>query len=167
MSAVYCTCDFNALSFSNVTRLATTSYAICQSQLPRLQIRSHILLSLPRALDLSPEGSLQTRYPPCKCWLFERSLVRGFRPIVIPPQSVLLQNFTSAQADEIIAAAGTPEIKKQLMDVTRMVVEKQGAFGTPWYWVTNSEGKSEPFFGSDRYVISLCFLYFSVVRRKG
>jgi hypothetical protein len=35
-----------------------------------------------------------------------------------------------------------------------MVVEKQGAFGCPWFWVTNSEGKSEPFFGSDRYVHS-------------
>jgi len=34
-----------------------------------------------------------------------------------------------------------------------MVVEKQGAFGCPWFWVTNLEGKSEPFFGSDRYVV--------------
>ena len=56
-------------------------------------------------------------------------------------------------------------MKKKLMDVTRMVVEKQGAFGNPWYWVTNSEGKSEPFFGSDRYALSLSSL--SVVDRNG
>ena len=40
-----------------------------------------------------------------------------------------------------------------------MVVEKQGAFGCPWYWATNSEGKSEPFFGSDRHVLSLAVNY--------
>lgn len=35
------------------------------------------------------------------------------------------------------------------------MVEKQGAFGCPWFWVTNREGKGEPFFGSDRYVAPL------------
>lgn len=25
-----------------------------------------------------------------------------------------------------------------------------GAFGAPWMWVKNGEGKEEPFFGSDR-----------------
>jgi glutathione S-transferase kappa 1 len=74
-------------------------------------------------------------------------------------QALLLQNFTSAQADEIIAGAGTPEIKQQLTSITKMVVEKQGAFGCPWYWATNSEGKSEPFFGSDRHVLSLAVNY--------
>jgi len=68
-------------------------------------------------------------------------------------QAHLLEHFTLAQADEIIAGAGTPEYKQKLIDVTKMVVEEQGAFGCPWYWVTNKEGKGEPFFGSDRYVL--------------
>jgi hypothetical protein len=54
-----------------------------------------------------------------------------------------------------MAAAGSPQIKQQLTDITKMVVEKRGAFGNPWFWVTNSAGKSEPFFGSDRYVLWL------------
>lgn len=36
-----------------------------------------------------------------------------------------------------------------------MLVEK-GAFGAPWWLVTNKEGVEEPFFGSDRYVSSCC-----------
>jgi 2-hydroxychromene-2-carboxylate isomerase len=66
-------------------------------------------------------------------------------------QNTLLENFTPSQADEIIAAAGTSEYKQKLADITKIVVEEQGAFGCPWYWVTNKEGKGEPFFGSDRY----------------
>jgi len=66
-------------------------------------------------------------------------------------RSVLLQNFTSTEADGIITGAGTSEMKQQLKDVTKMVVETRGAFGLPWFWVTNSKGKSEPFFGSDRF----------------
>lgn len=27
----------------------------------------------------------------------------------------------------------------------------KGAFGSPWFWVRNGEGKEEPFFGSDRF----------------
>ena len=75
--------------------------------------------------------------------------------IRLSEQTVLLKNFTPTQADEIIAGAQRPDIKQQLTDVTTMVVEKQGAFGSPWFWVTNSEGKAEPFFGSDRYVQSI------------
>lgn len=64
-----------------------------------------------------------------------------------------MKNFTPTQADQIIAGAGTPEYKNRLADVTKKVVEEQGAFGCPWYWVTNAKGKGEPFFGSDRYDI--------------
>ncbi|KIM80311.1 hypothetical protein PILCRDRAFT_822436 [Piloderma croceum F 1598] len=92
---------------------------------------------------------------------FEAAFFSYFPALWVPPQSdlskptnlhtLLVQNFTSTQADEIIAGAGTPEFKQKLTDITKMVVEKQGAFGCPWFWVTNSEGKSEPFFGSDRF----------------
>jgi len=81
-------------------------------------------------------------------------------------QTVLLQNFTSTEADEIIAGATTPEFKQQLTDITKMVVDEQGAFGCPWFWVTNSDGKAEPFFGSDRYVFFSTYLSSSVLRGK-
>jgi 2-hydroxychromene-2-carboxylate isomerase len=41
---------------------------------------------------------------------------------------------------EIIAAAGTtPEIKARLTETTAGVVEDQGAFGCPWFWVVNDD----------------------------
>ncbi|PNY26930.1 Uncharacterized protein TCAP_03121, partial [Tolypocladium capitatum] len=33
---------------------------------------------------------------------------------------------------------------------TRAALDR-GAFGAPWFWVTNSQGDAEPFFGSDRF----------------
>jgi len=112
-------------------------------------------------LSILPQRAMlyiKAHYPVAK---FEAAFYSLFPALWVPPQSdlskpdnlhaVLLQNFTSTQADEIIRGAGTPEFKQQLTDTTKMVVEKQGAFGCPWFWVTNSEGKSEPFFGSDRF----------------
>lgn len=57
-----------------------------------------------------------------------------------------------SSADEcaaILAAAGTQESKDALARTTDDVLAK-GAYGAPWLWVTNGEGKAEPFFGSDR-----------------
>ena len=34
--------------------------------------------------------------------------------------------------------------------MTEHVVKEKGAFGCPWFWVTNGEIQ-EPFFGSDRF----------------
>jgi hypothetical protein len=33
---------------------------------------------------------------------------------------------------------------------TKEALDK-GAFGVPWFWVRNAEGKEEPFIGSDRF----------------
>lgn len=52
---------------------------------------------------------------------------------------------------EILTAAANPEIKAQLAANTEKVVKEQGAFGCPWFWVRNAQGKEEPFFGSDRF----------------
>lgn len=41
--------------------------------------------------------------------------------------------------------------KGTLTKATQTALDR-GAFGAPWFWVTNRAGKSEPFFGSDRYV---------------
>ncbi|RAO70509.1 uncharacterized protein BHQ10_006521 [Talaromyces amestolkiae] len=55
------------------------------------------------------------------------------------------------EVQDIIAAAGSPPIKALLEIVTGRAVKELGAFGCPWFWVTNGEGIGEPFFGSDRW----------------
>jgi len=65
--------------------------------------------------------------------------------------------FTTSEVVEILAAAGEQEWKDALTQNTRTALEK-GAFGAPWMWVTNSEGKEEPFFGSDRWHFLWMFL---------
>lgn len=63
----------------------------------------------------------------------------------------LSANFSDSEADEILKGGTSAKYKKMLTDETARLVEK-GAFGAPWYFVTNKDGKDEPFFGSDRYV---------------
>jgi hypothetical protein len=53
---------------------------------------------------------------------------------------------------EILKAASEKEWKDKLLANTQRALDL-GAFGAPWFWVRNWEGKEEPFFGSDRYVI--------------
>lgn len=45
---------------------------------------------------------------------------------------------------------GREGMRDALTRETRAALD-QGAFGAPWFWVTNSEGVAEPFFGSDRF----------------
>ena len=75
----------------------------------------------------------------------------GFNGSVDPSAPKL---FTPEQVKSIMQAAGSDEAKEALTKATQEAL-KRGAFGNPWMWVTNSEGKGEPFFGSDRYVIVL------------
>jgi 2-hydroxychromene-2-carboxylate isomerase len=70
----------------------------------------------------------------------------------------LAKAFSGAEVEEILAAAASPEIKNELTATTERVVKELGAFGCPWYWVTNGQGKSEPFFGSDRFHFMWDFL---------
>ncbi|RYP90416.1 hypothetical protein DL770_003448 [Monosporascus sp. CRB-9-2] len=58
--------------------------------------------------------------------------------------------FTSAQVGEVMRAAGSQPYKDALKNATDEALHR-GAFGCPWLWVTNAEGKAEPFFGSDRW----------------
>lgn len=62
-----------------------------------------------------------------------------------------LKLFSAKEVDEIMAAAETKEWKDKLLANTQEALDK-GAFGAPWFWVRNAEGREEPFFGSDRYV---------------
>ncbi|KAJ6595906.1 putative glutathione S-transferase kappa 1 [Mycena vulgaris] len=102
---------------------------------------------------------IKDHYPRDK---FEAVFYDLFPALWVPPQSDLSKpenlkvrssssHFTASEVDEIMAGAGTPQYKAKLAEITKMVVEEQGAFGCPWYWVTNAQGKSEPFFGSDRF----------------
>ena len=64
------------------------------------------------------------------------------------------RHFTPEQVDEIMTAANTSVVKEKLLATTDRALQS-GAFGCPWYEVTNSQGTKEPFFGSDRQVICL------------
>lgn len=68
---------------------------------------------------------------------------------------VLSPNFSEEEIKNIIAAAGQQEYKDLLSSNTKKAIEL-GAFGAPFFSVTDSEGKNpEPFFGSDRQVTNL------------
>lgn len=60
--------------------------------------------------------------------------------------------YSNGEVKQILAAASTPEYKEALTANTQRALG-QGAYGAPWFWVRNKEGKEEPFFGSDRYVL--------------
>ncbi|KAF2867942.1 glutathione S-transferase kappa 1 [Massariosphaeria phaeospora] len=64
--------------------------------------------------------------------------------------SVLSQTFDQREVVEIVEQANSPEYKQVLNGNTKEALER-GAFGCPWYWVRNSKGEEEPFFGSDRF----------------
>ena len=55
--------------------------------------------------------------------------------------------FTEDEVDRIMQSRGS--MKEVLLATTKRAVDL-GAFGAPWFWVTNDKGEQEPFFGSDR-----------------
>ncbi|KAH6627786.1 thioredoxin-like protein [Chaetomium tenue] len=65
--------------------------------------------------------------------------------------------FTEGEVEEVLAAAETEEMKGLLKRTTQEALEK-GAFGAPWLWVRDREGREEPFFGSDRFHFVYKFL---------
>lgn len=70
--------------------------------------------------------------------------------------SQLLQShgYSDQEIKDILAAASSPEYKEMLTSNTQKALDL-GAYGAPWFWVRNSEGREEPFFGSDRLVFLL------------
>lgn len=70
---------------------------------------------------------------------------------------VLGKYFGREEVEVIMKGATEAKYKKLLVDETAMLVEK-GAFGAPWFLVTNREGKEESFFGSDRWHFIYQFL---------
>ena len=57
--------------------------------------------------------------------------------------------FSPEQVADVVRAAGSEEYKAALKRNTEEAL-RRGAFGCPWFWVTDSTGREEPFFGSDR-----------------
>ncbi|KAK1691461.1 DSBA-like thioredoxin domain-containing protein [Colletotrichum godetiae] len=58
--------------------------------------------------------------------------------------------FSEADVKKIVQGAGSQEIKNSVKAKTQDAID-HGAFGAPWFWAVNEQGKGEPFFGSDRF----------------
>ncbi|OTB20329.1 hypothetical protein K445DRAFT_312768 [Daldinia sp. EC12] len=66
--------------------------------------------------------------------------------------------FSAAEVADILNAEKSPEYKNKLRETTQRALD-QGAYGAPWLWVTDATtGRSEPFFGSDRWSHVYAFL---------
>lgn len=65
--------------------------------------------------------------------------------------------FSREEVERIMQATSSKEIKDLLTATTKEALD-HGAFGAPWFWVTNAAGASEPFFGSDRFHFIYKFL---------
>jgi 2-hydroxychromene-2-carboxylate isomerase len=103
---------------------------------------------------------------------FERAWLAFFRANWVPPHANLSEPdtfravlratklFSDAEADAIYAATQEKQWKDALLENTKKVLD-QGAFGAPWMWVRNAQGKEEPFFGSDR-----CVVHYSIAKAK-
>ncbi|KAI0816454.1 hypothetical protein GGR55DRAFT_674655 [Xylaria sp. FL0064] len=65
-----------------------------------------------------------------------------------PPSSSSEKLFAPEQVTQILHAISTEEVKNALKARVDEALAR-GAFGGPWLWVTDAQGRSEPFFGSD------------------
>ncbi|KAM3068806.1 hypothetical protein ACMFMG_010974 [Clarireedia jacksonii] len=101
--------------------------------------------------------------------IFESTWLEFFNALWVPPQKNItvpetfkefltgLGTFTPEQVAEIMQKATEKEWKDKLLANTKEALDR-GAFGAPWLWVRNGEGKEEPFFGSDRFHFIWMFL---------
>ncbi|KAL2149547.1 hypothetical protein VTH82DRAFT_8198 [Thermothelomyces myriococcoides] len=79
-------------------------------------------------------------------------------------KQTLVGLFGEAEADKIVAASTTPEIKQALIANTDRAVDS-GAFGLPWMVCTNAEGKTEGFWGVDH--LGQIALFLGLPRPRG
>ncbi|RDL39355.1 putative Glutathione S-transferase kappa 1 [Venustampulla echinocandica] len=114
-------------------------------------------------LSLLPQRSLcyvKATFPP---EVYEETYVHLFEKLWTAPNQVDITQpdnflavlegfgkFSKKEAEDILKAAGEKEWKDKLLENTQKALDL-GAFGAPWLWVRNSDGKEEPFFGSDRF----------------
>ncbi|KAJ9662081.1 hypothetical protein H2198_001623 [Neophaeococcomyces mojaviensis] len=114
-----------------------------------------------------PEEVFETVFERLWIWVFNKHVDLA-KPENM--KAVLLDGpeLDEKQVDEIIRLAGTKEVKAVLNENTRRCIKEYGAFGAPWLWVVNGQGKGEPVFGSDRwvYVYRMLGLQFDDVKLK-
>ncbi|KAJ5912037.1 uncharacterized protein N7473_001340 [Penicillium subrubescens] len=65
--------------------------------------------------------------------------------------------YSDQEIKDILESAKSAEYKEALTANTQKALG-QGAYGAPWFWVRNKEGKEEPFFGSDRFAFMWQYL---------
>jgi glutathione S-transferase kappa 1 len=70
---------------------------------------------------------------------------------------LLSEHFDEGEVKEILRLMGTKEYKDKLTANTKKALDL-GAFGAPWFWLTNNKGEQEPLFGSDRFAYMYRFL---------
>ncbi|KAM0334311.1 hypothetical protein ACHAQA_001334 [Verticillium albo-atrum] len=58
--------------------------------------------------------------------------------------------FSAEDVKRILEGAKQKDAKDAVKGQTQKALEL-GAYGAPWFWVTDASGKGEPFFGSDRF----------------
>ncbi|KAF1841588.1 glutathione S-transferase kappa 1 [Cucurbitaria berberidis CBS 394.84] len=63
---------------------------------------------------------------------------------------VLQGRLKEDEVKAVMENANSAPYKQRLNDNTKEALDR-GAFGCPWYFVRNSKGDEEPFFGSDRF----------------
>ena len=70
---------------------------------------------------------------------------------------LLSEHFDDQQVKEIMRLMATKAYKDKLTEMTKEALER-GAFGAPWFWMKNDQGKEEPLFGSDRWAYMFRFM---------
>jgi len=65
-------------------------------------------------------------------------------------RQTLARNLDTEEIEAALVASKTDAVKKKLTANTQEALDR-GAFGAPFFWVTNPHGVAEPFFGSDRF----------------
>ncbi|KAJ5232411.1 hypothetical protein N7468_005367 [Penicillium chermesinum] len=102
-----------------------------------------------------PARALRNDLPSPLEWIFHKNID------ISKPENLaeLLQShgYSDDEVKSILGAASTSEFKQALTDNTQAALDK-GAYGAPWFWVRNKEGKEEPFFGSDRFAFMWQYL---------
>ncbi|KAF4121198.1 DSBA-like thioredoxin domain [Geosmithia morbida] len=118
-----------------------------------------------RSFTASPQRAMlyvKANYP---ARTFHAVLARLFSAMWIPPHvNVCSDEGLARVLAEAVASDGEPVftdhdvravldgragLKDSLASQTNKAVD-QGAFGAPWFWVTNAKGETDGFFGSDR-----------------
>lgn len=64
--------------------------------------------------------------------------------------AALSQTLSEAEVKKVMESIGQQEWKAKLTQTTKEALDR-GAYGAPWFWLTNDQGHEEPFFGSDRF----------------